>query len=71
MQHLVRIWMTFGWIRAGGALEKCRKYFTRDDTKKQSPAASCSRVKYTILSSSPIVGSTGPSDNLKSISVGI
>ena len=59
--------MTFGWIRAGGAPEKCRNCFTRDEMGKRSPTTSCSRVKYTALSSSSIVDLAGPSDNLKSI----
>ena len=67
----VRIRMTFGWIRAGGALEKCRNCFTRDEMGKRSPVASYSRVKYTTLSSSSIVDLAGPSNNSKSISLGI
>ena len=50
---------------------KCRNYFTRDDTKKRSPARSCSRVKYTVLFSWPIVGLAKPFDNSKSILPGI
>ena len=71
MLHLVRIQITFGWTRSGGTLEKCRNWFTRDEMGKRSPVVSCSRVKYTTLSSSLRVGSAGPFDNLKSILLGI
>ena len=71
MLHLVKIRMTFGWIRAEGTLEKCRNCFTRDEIGKRSPTASCSRVKYTTLSSSSIADSDGPFDNSKSILLGI
>ena len=63
--------MTFGWISAGGALEKYRNIFIRDEMGKRSPVASCSRVKYTTLSSLSTVGSVGPSDNSKLILLGI
>ena len=63
MLHSVRIRMTFGWIRAGGAPKKCRNCLTRDETRKRSPAASYFRVKYTTPSSSLIVDLPGPSDN--------
>ena len=71
MLHPVRIRMTFRWIRAGGALEKCRNCFTKDEIGNRSPAVSCSLVKYIILSSSSIVDSVGPSSNSKSILLGI
>ena len=71
MPHLVRIRMTFGWIRAGGTIEKCRNRFMRDEMGKRSQAASYSRVKYTALSSSSIMDSARPSDNSKSILLGI
>ena len=67
MLHPVRILITFGWIRAGGALQKCRNCFTRDEMGKRSPIISCSRVKYTTLSSSLTTDSAGPSGNSKSI----
>ena len=63
--------MTFGWIRAEGAPEKCRNFFTKDEMGKRSPAMSCSQVKYTTLSSSSTVGSAGPSGNSKLILIGI
>ena len=67
MLHPTKIRMTFGWIRAGDAPKKCRNCLIRDKTGKRSPAATCSRVKYTAPSPSPIVDSTRPSVN--SISV--
>ena len=71
MLHPIRIRMTFGWIRTGGAPEKCRNCFTRDEMGKRSPAASCSLVKYTTLPSSSTVGSVEPSGNSKLILLGI
>ena len=71
MLHPVRIQIAFEWIRAGGAPEKCRNYFTRDEMGKRSLAASCSRVKYTTPSSPLTVDLVGPSGNLKSILLGI
>ena len=71
MLHSVRIRITFGWIRARGALEKCRNCFTRDEMGKRSPIESCSQVKYTTLSFSLTVDSVGPSGNSKSILLGI
>ena len=63
--------MAFGWIRAGGAPKKCRNCFTTDEIGKRSLAASCSRVKYTTLSSPLTVDLAGPSGNSKSILPGI
>ena len=71
MLHATRIQMTFGWIRAGGALEKCKNCLIRDKTRKRSLATSCSRGKCTAPSPSPIVDSAGPSGNSISILSGI
>ena len=71
MPHPTRIRMTFEWIRAGDAPEKCRNCLIRDETGKRSPAASCSKVKYTAPSPSPIVDTVGPSSNSISILSGI
>ena len=57
--------MKFKWIRARGALEKCRNCFTRDEMGKQSPTMSYSRVKYTTLSSSLTMDSAKTVQQLK------
>ena len=48
----------------------CRNCFTNDETGKQSPTTSCSRVKQTALSACPTVEEVGPSDNSKLMSLG-
>ena len=67
MLHLTKIRMTFEWIRAGGALKKCRNCLIRDEMGKRSSIMSSSRVKYTASSFSPIVDSARSSDNSISI----
>ena len=63
----IRIRITLGWMRAGGARVKCINYLTTVGTGKRSPAARCSRVKNTSLFSPPNMDSSALSINRRSM----
>ena len=61
----IRMRITLGWIRAGGARVKCKNCLTMDGTGNRNPIARCSRVKNTPLCSPLKVDSSGLSTNQK------
>ena len=69
-QMSIRIQITLGWIRAGGARVKCKNCLNMSCIGKRNPAARCSRVKNTPLCSLPSVDSSVLSINRRSMSLG-
>ena len=66
-QQPIRMRITLGCIRAGGARVKCKNCLTMAGTGKRSPTTRCSRVKNTPLCSPPSMDSSALSINRRSM----